>query len=139
MKSSYQIVDGIYSTVIARNISKRHQIRNIDLFDRVVKYTIENVGKTFSTNSIVNFLKSEKRTLSIKSIYNYIKWLEEAFIIYPCHRYDVQGKAVMKTQEKYYLSDISLKYCKMGFDNKSVAAICDARKHCLSRNEAKRI
>ena len=92
-QSAYQIVDGIYSTVITRDISRRHKIRNRDLFYRVVKFIIENIGKTFSANSIVNFLKSEKRTLSVETIYNYIKWLEEAFIIYPCQRYDLQGKA----------------------------------------------
>lgn len=124
-QSAYQIVDGIYSTVITRDISKRHKIRNRDLFNRVVKFIIENVGKTFSANSIVNFLKSEKRTLSVETIYNYIKWLEEAFIIYPCQRYDLQGKAVLKTQEKYYLSDISFKYSKMGFDNKMVSAMLE--------------
>ena len=118
-------MDGIYSTVIARDISKRHKIRNRDLFDRVVKFIIENVGKTFSANSIVNFLKSEKRTLSVETIYNYIKWLEVAFIIYPCQRYDLQGRAVLKTQEKYYLSDISFKYSKMGFDNEMIAAMLE--------------
>ena len=121
-RSAYQIVEGIYSTVITRDISKRHKIRNKELFDRVVKFIIENVGKTFSANSIVNFLKNEKRSLSVESIYNYLKWLSEAFIVYPCQRYDLQGKSVLKTQEKYYLSDISIKYSKMGFNKKMVAA-----------------
>lgn len=125
VRSAYQIVDGIYSAVITRDISRRHEIRNRELFDRVVKFIVENVGKTFSANSIVNFLKNEKRTISVETIYNYIKWLEEAFIIYPCQRYDLQGKSVLKTQEKYYLSDISLKYCKMGFDNKMIAAMME--------------
>lgn len=124
-QSAYQIVDGIYSAVITRDVSRRHNVRNRDLFDRVVKFIIENVGKTFSANSIVNFMKSEKRKISVESIYNYIKWLEEAFIIYPCQRYDMQGKAILKTQEKYYLSDISFKYSKMGFDNKMIAAMLE--------------
>ena len=124
-RSAYQIVDGIYSSVITRDISKRHRIRNKDLFDRVVKYIIENVGKTFSANSIVKFLKNEKRSLSIESIYNYIKWLSEAFIIYPCRRYDLQGKSVLKTKEKYYLSDISIKYSKMGFNKNMTSAMLE--------------
>ncbi len=123
--SAYQIVDGIYSAVITRDISKRHKIRNKDLFDRVVKYIIENVGKTFSANSIVKFLKSEKRTLSIETIYNYLKWLVEAFIIYPCSRYDIQGKSILKTQEKYYLSDISFKYSKFGFNSSYIASMLE--------------
>ena len=124
-KSAYQIVEGIYAAVITRDISKRHKIRNKDLFDRVVKYIIENVGKTFSANAIVKFLKSERRTLSVEAIYNYIKWLSEAFIIYQCQRYDLQGKSVLKTQEKYYLSDISIKYCKMGFNAKMIASMLE--------------
>ena len=95
------------------------------MFDRVVKYIIENVGKTFSANSIVKFLKNEKRSLSVESIYNYIKWLSEAFIIYPCQRYDLQGKSVLKTQEKYYLSDISIKYSKMGFNKQMTSAMLE--------------
>lgn len=124
-RSAYQVVDGIYSAVINRDISKRHRIRNKDLFDRVVKYIIENVGKTFSANSIVKFLKNEKRSLSVESIYNYIKWLSEAFIIYPCQRYDLQGKSILKTQEKYYLSDISIKYSKMGFNKQMTSAMLE--------------
>ncbi len=124
-KSAYQIVEDIYAAVITRDISKRHKIRNKDLFDRVVRFIIENVGKTFSVNSIVTFLKSEKRSLSVESVYNYLKWLCDAFIIYPCRRYDLQGKAVLKTQEKYYLSDISIKYSQMGFDSKMVAAMLE--------------
>lgn len=117
------MVEGIYASVITRDISKRHQIRNKELFDRVVRYIIENVGMTFSASSIVKFLKSENRSLSVEAIYNYIKWLTEAFIIYPCQRYDLQGKAVLKTQEKYYLSDISIRYSQMGFDSKMLSAM----------------
>ena len=122
-KAAYQIVDGIYASVITRDISKRHKIRNKELFDRVVRYVIENVGMTFSANTIVKFLKSENRSLSVETIYNYLKWLGEAFIIYPCQRYDLHGKAVLKTQEKYYLSDISIKYSQMGFDTKMLSAV----------------
>ncbi|MBQ6944606.1 MAG: ATP-binding protein [Ruminococcus sp.] len=122
-RSAYQIVEGIYASVITRDISKRHKIRNKELFDRVVRYIIENVGMTFSASSIIKFLKSENRSLSVESVYNYIKWLTEAFIIYPCQRYDLQGKSVLKTQEKYYLSDISFRYSQMGFDRKMLSAM----------------
>ena len=117
-QQAYQIVNGIYYTVVSRDIVKRHRINKQDLFDRVVKYIIENVGKTFSANSISNFLKSEHRKVSVESIYNYLRWLEQAFIIYPCARYDLQGKDILKTQEKYYLSDVSLKYALLGYNRK---------------------
>ena len=125
IRSAYHIVEGIYASVITRDISKRHKIRNKELFDRVVRYIIENVGMTFSAPSIVKFLKSENRSLSVESVYNYIKWLSEAFIIYPCQRYDLQGKAVLKTQGKYYLSDISFRYSQMGFDRKMLSSMLE--------------
>ena len=124
-RSSYQIVEGIYNSVITSDITRRHNIMNFDLFNRVVKYVVENVGKTFSANAIVKFIKSEGRSLSVESVYNYLEWLEKAFVIYRCQRYDMQGKTVLKTQEKFYLADASLKYCIMGFNPKSVAAMLE--------------
>jgi predicted AAA+ superfamily ATPase len=124
-RSAYQVVDGIYSSVVTRDISMRHKIQNSELFDRVVRYIVENVGKNFSANNIVNTLKAEKRPLTVESIYNYLKWLQEAFIIYSCPRFDIQGREVLKTQEKYYLADISLKYCQMGFSPNMVAALLE--------------
>ena len=68
-RSAYQIVEGIYNSVITSDITKRHNIKDFDLFNRVVKFIIDNVGKTFSANSIVKFLKSEGRSLSVETIY----------------------------------------------------------------------
>lgn len=129
--SAYQIVEGIYTSVITNDISRRHNVTNIDLFNRVVKYIVENVGKSFSANAIVKFLKDERitsgypRSLSVEAVYNYLEWLEKAFVIYRCQRYDLQGKSVLKTQEKFYLADASLKYCIMGFNPKSIASMLE--------------
>ena len=124
-RSAYQIVEGIYTSVVTNDITRRHNITNYDLFNRVVKYVVENVGKTFSANAIVKFLKSEGRSLSVEAVYNYLSWLEKAFVIYRCQRYDLQGKSVLKTQEKFYLADPSLKYCILGFNPKSIASMLE--------------
>lgn len=124
-RSAYQIVEGIYTSVITNDITRRHNITNYDLFNRVVKYVVENVGKPFSANAIVKFLKSEGRSLSVEAVYNYLEWLEKAFVIYRCQRYDLQGKSVLKTQEKFYLADASLKYCIMGFSPTSVSSMLE--------------
>lgn len=124
-QSSYQIVEGIYNSVVASDITRRHNIKNFDLFNRVVKYVFENVGKTFSANAIVKFLKNEGRPLCVEAIYNYLDWLEKAFIIYRCPRFDLQGKAILKTQEKFYLADSALKYCIIGFNPTSLAAMLE--------------
>lgn len=109
-QDAYQIVEGIYSTVISNDVARRHKILNKELFDKVVRFIMENMSKTFSANSIVKFLKSEHRSINVETIYNYLNWLEQAFVIYRCNRYDIQGKSVLKTQEKFYLADISFKY-----------------------------
>ena len=124
-RAAYQIVEGIYNSVITSDITKRHNIANFDLFNRVVRFIVENVGKTFSANAIVKFLKGEGRSLSVEAVYNYLNWLEKAFVIYRCQRYDLQGKSVLKTQEKFYLADSSLQYCIMGFNPKSIAAMLE--------------
>ncbi len=124
-ESAYQIAEGIYTSVITRDIAKRHHIANFDLFNRVVKYIVENVGKTFSANAIVKFLKGQGRSLSVEAVYSYLAWLEKAFIIYRCQRYDLQGKSVLKTQEKFYLADPSFKYSMMGFNPGSIAAMLE--------------
>ena len=124
-RSAYQIAEGIYNSVITNDITRRHNIMNYDLFNRVVRYVVENVGKTFSANAIAKFLKSEGRSLSVEAVYNYLDWLEKAFIVYRCQRYDLQGKSVLRTQEKFYLADSSLKYCIMGFNPKSIAAMLE--------------
>ena len=61
----------------------------------------------------------------MESIYNYLRWLEQAFIIYPCERYDLQGKSILKTQEKYYLSDVSLKYALLGYNRKMLDGVLE--------------
>lgn len=121
-KSTYSIVEDIYNSVVIKDIVNRHSITNIDLFNRVVRFIVENVGKTFSANSIVNFLKSERRTISVEAIYNYLEWLEKAFVIYRCKRYDLQGKSILKTQEKFYLADQSIKYSLYGFNPTSITS-----------------
>lgn len=64
---------------------------NLDLFNRVVKYVVENVGNPFSANAIVKFMKGEGRSLLVKTVYSYLEWLKKAFVIYRCQRYDMHG------------------------------------------------
>lgn len=115
-RSAYQVVHDIYGAIVSRDIVRRHRLNRQDLFDRTVRFILDNAGKTFSANSIAKFLRSENRRLSVETIYNYLKWLEQAFIIHKCQRYDIIGKSILKTQEKYYLGDISLKYGLMGYN-----------------------
>ena len=121
-QTSYNIIEDVYNSVVVKDIAKKHQIINIDLFNRVVRFIVDNIGKTFSATSIQKFLKSENRSISIEPIYNYLDWLEKAFVVYRCKRFDLQGKNILKTQEKFYLADHSIKYALYGFNPTSIAS-----------------
>ncbi len=124
-KEAYTIVKDIYNSVVFTDIVKRNSIRKVDLFEKVVKFIFENISKTFSASSITGFLKSEGRTVDTETLYNYISYLEKAYIVYRANRYDIQGKEVLKTQEKYFLSDQSLKYSMLSFDSKMIASVLE--------------
>lgn len=118
----YTIVHDIYNSTIFSDIVKRNQIRKVDQLERVVKYTFSNVGNTFSAKSIADYLKAERRTIDNETVYSYLEKLEKAYLLHRCSRYDLQGKEILKTQEKFYLADTALRYSVLGFTPDSVAA-----------------
>ena len=118
----YTIVRDIYNSTIFSDIVKRNQVRKIDQLERVVKYTISNVGNTFSAKSIADYLKSERRSLDNETVYSYLDKLEKAYLLHRCSRYDLQGKEILKTQEKFYLADVALRYSVLGYNADSVAS-----------------
>lgn len=118
----YTIVRDIYNSTIFSDIVRRNQIRKVDQLEWVVKYTFSNVGNTFSAKSISDYLKSEKRSIDNETVYSYLEKLEKAYILHRCSRYDLQGKEILKTQEKFYLADTSLRYSVLGYGPDSVAS-----------------
>lgn len=118
----YTIVRDIYNSTIFSDIVRRSQIRKIDQLERIVKYTFNNVGNTFSAKSIADYLKSEHRSLDNETVYNYLEKLEKAYLLHRCIRYDLQGRELLKTQEKFYLADVAMRYSVLGYDADSVAA-----------------
>lgn len=118
----YTIVRDIYNSTIFSDIVKRSQIRKVDQLERVVKYAFNNVGNTFSAKSISDYLKAERRSLDNETVYSYLEKLEKAYLLHRCSRYDLQGKELLKTQEKFYLSDTALRYAVLGYDDSTVAS-----------------
>ena len=118
----YTIVKDIYNSTIFSDIVKRNQIRKIDQLERVVKYVFHNVGNTFSAKSISDYLKAEHRTLDNETVYSYLEKLEKASVLHRCPRYDLRGKEILKTQEKFYLADTSLRYSVLGYHADTVAS-----------------
>lgn len=118
----YAIVHDTYDACIYRDIVQRNDIRKKDLFERIVKYTFSNVGNTFSAKTISDYLKAEQRKIDIETVYNYLEYLEKAYLLHRCSRYDLKGKEILKTQEKFYLADTALRYSVLGYNQDSVAS-----------------
>lgn len=118
----YTIVRDIYNSTLFSDIVKRNQVRKVDQLERVVKYTFGNVGNTFSAKSISDYLKNENRKIDNETVYSYLEKLEEAYLLHRCSRYDLPGKELLKTQEKFYLADTALRYSVLGYNEESAAA-----------------
>ena len=118
----YTIVKDIYNSTIFSDIVRRNQVKKIDQLERVVKYTFNNIGNTFSAKSISNYFKSEQRKIDNETVYSYLEKLQKAYILHKCSRYDLQGKNILKTQEKFYLADDSLRYSELGYAVDSIAS-----------------
>ena len=118
----YTIVRDIYNSTIFSDIVRKNQIRKVDQLERVVKYTFSNVGNNFSAKSISDYLKSEHRKIDNETVYSYLEKLEKAYLLHRCSRYDLQGKEILKTQEKFYLADTALRYSVLGYHPDSVAS-----------------
>ena len=118
----YTIVKDIYNSTIFSDIVRRNQVRKIDQLERVVKYVFNNVGNTFSAKSVSDYLKAEHRTLDNETVYSYLDKLEKAHLLHRCSRYDLRGREILKTQEKFYLADTALRYSVLGYNADTVAS-----------------
>lgn len=121
----YTMVKDIYNTVIFTDVVRRNQIRKVDLLERVVKFAFNNVGSIFSSNSISKYMKSEQRKIDVETVYAYLEKLLGAHILSKCARYDLKGKEILKTFEKYYLADTVLRHAILGFNKDSIASLLE--------------
>lgn len=104
-EASMQYLKDLYGSIILKDITQRNNIRDTDLLERIISYILMNVGNVFSATSISKFFKSENRKVSPETILNYIKFCEEALLIYRVQRHDLIGKKLLTINEKYYIAD----------------------------------
>ncbi|MDR1495669.1 MAG: ATP-binding protein [Clostridiales Family XIII bacterium] len=125
LDEAYTIVKDIYHSTIFTDIVKRNQIRKVDQLERIVRFAFDNIGRTFSANAVSKYLKSEHRSIDNETVYNYLSKLVDAFILYRCPRYDIQGKELLKTKEKFFVCDPAIRYSVLGYTADSVAAMLE--------------
>lgn len=110
----------IYNTIVKKDLIVRNKIKDIALLENIVKYVASNIGSFISSNIISDYLDSNK-VVNIKTnhqaINNYLKMLENAFIIYKANRSDIKSKAILKTLGKYCLADMGIRNIILGYRN----------------------
>ena len=121
LESIYKLVYDIYSSVILRDTVQRHGIRNVELLERVVRFVFDNIGSRLNAKNIADYFKSQQRRVDINTVYNYLDALQGAFIIQRVPRYDIKGKEQLQTNEKYFVSDLSLVYAVMGYKDRMIS------------------
>lgn len=102
---SYKYLNDVYNTVLVKDVFNYNKIRDVDIFNRILLFAVENIGSTFSANSIKKYLKSESREVSVDTILNYLEYCNRAFILKKVPRFDVVGETKWKVDEKYYLTN----------------------------------
>lgn len=105
-------VQSVITQIFDKDISKNKVIRNRAAFEKIQTYIINNFGSTISVSNIVEYLKKENISVKENTVHKYIETLENAKIIYKCPRFDLKSKKSLKTEQKYYLSDLSIYYSK---------------------------
>jgi len=115
-----QLYRDIYNSIILKDVVKRHEIRDVDLLDRIIRFIMANIGQLFSANSIVKYLKKEKVNISTKTIYNYLSYIEDAGLINKVKREDLLGKKILNYIEKFYVIDLGFRQLLFGNNERDI-------------------
>ncbi|MBQ2709066.1 MAG: ATP-binding protein [Clostridia bacterium] len=107
-------LEGIYDSVILKDVVARKKIADVAMLENVIRFMFDNIGNPVSATKIANTLTSSGSKISVATVENYLKALEESFIIYKAERYDIKGKQYLATGGKYYVADIGLRYYLLG-------------------------
>ena len=113
-KDRRQYLQGIYDTIVLKDIVARRRFPDIEMLKSVVRFMFHNIGNLCSTKSIADTMTSAGRKISVHTVESYLSALTDSFILYRIGRYDIKGKQYLKTGDKYYAADIGLRYAMLG-------------------------
>jgi predicted AAA+ superfamily ATPase len=118
-------LSGVYNTILMRDVIQRNAVRDAALLESVVRFLCGNIGNATSTKKISDYLTSAGRKTNSETIDNYLRMLENAFILYRARRYDLKGKLHLKTQEKFYLVDTGIRNELLGFRDSDYGSVLE--------------
>jgi len=121
-----RIVTDIHNTALLNDVIKKNSVKNPQLMEKIEAFLYDNVGNLVSPSNVANYLKSQGRKgTDPETIVNYMRYLEQGFLVRRAQRYDVKGKRLLETNDKYYLSDHSLQYALRGFRADNIQGILE--------------
>ena len=124
-EAKYDYIAEVFDTLVVRDIRKKYKIRNTQLMDRVVDFLMDNISNLSSARSITNTLMGVKEKVNHNTIGSYMQYLCNAFAFYKVRRYDIKGKKYLSSNDKYYLSDHTFRYAKLGTKNMDYGRILE--------------
>lgn len=125
-EEKFNYLDSVYNTVIMKDVISRKKINDSLILDSICKFLFDNIGSNVSKKKISDTLISEGRKNSVHTIEEYLNALLESYVLYRVNRFDIKGKQLLKTQEKYYLSDLGLRTYLLGnYYNKDLGHILE--------------
>ena len=116
-KEKLDYLDSIYNTVIVKDVINRKKVNDIMMLESICRFLFDSIGSNISTKKISDTLASNGRKNSVHTVEEYVNSLLESYILYKVNRFDIKGKQLLKTQEKYYLSDLGLRTYLLGRNN----------------------
>ena len=124
-EAKYDYIADVFDTLIVRDIRKKYKIRNMQLMDRLVDFLMDNISNLTSARNITNTFSGFKEKVNHVTISSYIQYLCNAFAFYKIRRYDIKGKKYLSNNDKYYLSDHTFRYAKLGTKNMDYGRILE--------------
>lgn len=109
-------LEGVYNTILIKDIVRREKVRNVTQLENVVRYVADNIGKPISITNISKYMTSKGEKISDETVSNYLKYLKDAFLAIPVVRFDIHGKLLLESNNKYYFSDHGMRNFLCGFN-----------------------
>jgi len=115
----------LYDSIVVKDIITRYKVKDVELLNKILEYLMSTPAQQFSVTNIVNYLKNENRNCSNETLYNYLSYITNSFIMNKARRYDIKGKRVLSTNDKYYLTDLGLGQVKSSIKTKGKGSILE--------------
>lgn len=118
-------VAGVYDTIILKDIVRRHQVRNYALLEKVGRFIFDNIGNLTNASRINAFLKSQKLSVGVDTILNYMRWFSDAHLTHRVLLYDIKGRRHLEVNEKHYVSDLGLRTALLGYRSSDIGGMLE--------------